>query len=107
MIRPVSKVFVTRIHAPANNLCRIPCASLEVFVLVRSVSAKREIRLQLDDGTVGSSPMKAARVFMLTPTTELTEKQRKIYPHRTRQLAQQSKERSPTSTQNTIARGNS
>ena len=59
MIRPVSKVFVTRIHAPANNLCRIPCASLEVFVLVRSVSAKREIRLQLDDGTVGSSPMKA------------------------------------------------
>ena len=47
-------------------------------MLVRSVSAKREIRLQLDDGTVGSSPMKAARVFMLTYMTELTEKQRKI-----------------------------
>ena len=56
MIRHVSKVFVTRIHAPANNLCRIPCVSLEVFVLIRSVSAKSEIRLQLDDGTGRSSP---------------------------------------------------
>ena len=78
MIRLVSKVFVTRTQASANNLCRIPCASLEVFVLVRSVSAKREICLRLDDGAVGSSPMKAARVFMLTCMTELTEKQRKI-----------------------------